>query len=214
MELTGFLNNIAVAVEEKIGPRLSEGEYRLGILDLKHLSEIEPLNQQFESLLFRCPKCRKATAFFSLGPIDNYLDNEKKSLISCRHCPHSLSIPKIADIRTQQPELYNFLRVEDWKFTKILSKTGIASHLSLSEHTFTFQYEDASGQKQIMVEVPHNKLKELKNLALRQPIRVKVKVFESSQLDPRYFLSKMQSSLDRFLTSCLRYELLSLSKSK
>jgi len=46
MEMSGFLNNIAISLEKIVGAQLSKGEYRLGTMDLNSVSEIAPLNQR------------------------------------------------------------------------------------------------------------------------------------------------------------------------
>ncbi|NVM29959.1 MAG: hypothetical protein HWN65_14045 [Candidatus Helarchaeota archaeon] len=51
--MSGFLNNMAKTLENFIGSKLLEGQYRLGMLDLKPISEIQPLNQKYEAILLR-----------------------------------------------------------------------------------------------------------------------------------------------------------------
>ena len=108
MELDGLFNNIALTLENPIGIQLQKGEYRLGIIDLSSITEIQPLNQKFEALVSQCKQCGKNTAFLSLQSLDNYLDVEKRSCIQCRHCQTLVQLPKVQKIRDTQGKEFNF----------------------------------------------------------------------------------------------------------
>ncbi len=210
MEMSGFLNNIAIALEKFIGTQISEGEYRLGTMDLSSLSEIAPLNQTFEGLLLHCQKCGKSTAFLSLGRLDNYIDIEKKSVLQCRHCMFEMKIPKLQKVREVQDRDYNFLEIEDWKPVKILSKRGQLVNISLPERNFMFQIQDG---KEFTIEIPVKKLKQVQNVRVQQHYRVKAKVFQSKRLDPKKtFLKKPEQNPELLLE--YKYELISISKVK
>lgn len=208
--MSGFLNNIAIALEKFVGEQLSKGEYRLGTIDLNSVSEIAPLNQKFEILLLNCHKCGKVTAFLSLGQLDNYIDNEKNSILRCRHCQLETKIPKLQQVRQEQNRDYNFLEIEDWKSTKILSKRGKIINLSISDKKFLFQISDGN---EIKVEIPPTKLKQLQNIKLFQNYRVKLKVFQSKMLDPKKAFLKKPEQMPE-LSYMQKYELISVSKVK
>ena len=210
MEMSGFLNNIAISLEKFVGAQLSKGEYRLGTMDLSSVSEIAPLNQTFEALLHRCQNCGDVTAFLSLGRLDNYIDTEKKSILQCRHCKFELKIPKIQQVRESQDREYNLLEVESWKSTKILSKKGHIVNISLPKRNFIFQMPDGNN---ISIEIPPSKLKQVQNVRVRQNYRVKAKVFQSKKLDPKKtFLKKPDQNPELSLE--YKYELISISKVK
>ena len=211
MGLNDILNNIALSLENLA--QLEAGEFRLGMLDLDSLSEIQPLNQKFEAILFRCKNCGKTTAFLSLKSIDHFIDVEKKSILQCRHCQFEMQIPVAQEIRAAQGKVYDFLQLESGTFTKILTKKGRLVQFSTSEAKITFESSENLEQKEFQIEVPQNKLKQLNNLQNRQLYRFKIKVYTSTVLNPQgAFIKKSGQSSETIQIQ--KYELLSLSKIK
>jgi len=210
VELSSFLNNVALTLENLIGSQLQKGQYRLGFIDLQNLSEIQPLNQKFEILISRCKSCGNATAFLSLQQLDHYLDIEKQSILECRHCQFKVQIPKIHQIREKQGKIYNFLQVQDWQFTKIISKKGRILTISKQERKIQLQYEDQNRNKTIVVEIPKNKAKLLSKLQIQGLYRFKAKIFISKIIDPKQsFLTQLKKGSPTLIPS-YKYELISI----
>jgi hypothetical protein len=212
LELTGFLTVLSETLEREIGVQLMEGEFRLGTLDLKDVTELQPLNQRFEVLLLCCPKCKKSTAFLSLGTIDKYLDVEKNSVAQCRHCQYQLKVPKVAQIRAQQDREFDFLTIEEWKPTRILSKKGLITEISLPSRKLKFEYQDPPEKKTIAIEVPPAKLKLIRNLPLHRSHRLRIQVLTARKLDPRSVIRKGGVKAPSSVVPTFKYKLLSLTK--
>lgn len=211
MGLNDVLNNIALWLENHL--ELQEGEFRLGKLNLESLTEIQPLNHNFEAILFRCEKCGKNTAFLSLKSIDHFIDVEKKSILQCRHCQFEMQIPIAQAIRESQGKEYDFLQLQSWTFTKILIKKGLLLHFSIPEAKIEFQYEENSELKTIQIEVSQNKLKLLHNLQIGQSYRLKIKVYISRILNlQKAFIKKPDQSAEAI--ELQKFELLSITKAK
>ncbi len=203
---------MAIAIETLIGSQLSKAEYRLGTLDLQSLSEIEPLNQQFEALVLRCGACGAATAFLSLQTLDKYIDVEKNSTLQCRHCQYERRIPKISAIRETQGGPHNFLQVEGWHSTKILSKKGQLIQVQRLVSQIKLKSIDPSERSEWVVELPRNKRKLLATLRVGQKYRFKAKILESKSIDARKSFLQKSSQASPTLKTQRKYQLLSLSK--
>ena len=160
-----------------------------------------------------CKKCGKSTAFLSLGSIDNYVDNEKKSELQCRHYQHEIQVPKIKMIREAQGKADNFLQLQEKRFSKIISKKGRLTRISARDRKLQFEYIEKTEIKVLDIEIPPNKLKLVQKLQVQQSYRIKVKVFETALLDPRRAL---QTTLDSSSEPLIiyNYELLNISKFK
>lgn len=211
MEMSGILNDIALYLEKNA--HLQKGEFRLGMLNLESMAEIAPLNQKFEALLISCRECGKTTAFLSLKNIEHFLDIQKKSVVQCRHCQFEMQIPETRRIREMQGKIYDFLQLQDWNFTKILSKKGMLLQFSVAERQITFQLPESAEQEPLRLEVPPNRIKLLRDLQIGQKYHFKAKVYQSAILNPqRAFLKKMAQKPES--EQIQRYELLSLTKVK
>lgn len=213
MGLSGFLNNLALTLESIIGFKLAEGEYRLGMLNLEPVTEVQPLNRTYEAILLRCKKCGKSTAFLSLGRIDHYIDVEKKSKLQCRHCQFETQVPKIQEIRATQGKTDDFLQLQEKHFTKIISKKGKLTHFSARERKLQFEYTERGVKKRLDIDIPQNKLPFIQKIQVQQPCRIKIKLFETALLDPRRALqTTLDSSSEPLVVH--NYELLNISKLK
>jgi hypothetical protein len=212
--MSNFLNNIALTLENLIGAQLSEGEYRLGVLDLKPLSEIAPLNQTYEALLIHCKNCGKSTAFLSLGGLDHYLDDEKMSIISCRHCHLEIQVPKVQKIRDLQGGETDFIQTQVWKPSKILSKRGQLTEILQSKKKIALQISDNVKNESIEIVIPENKLKLLQTLQIGLDYRLKIQVLESQSLDLHSVLLKKYDPTRPSLIPTIKYQLLSISQLK
>lgn len=209
--MSGLLNDIALYLENTA--RLQKGEFRLGMLNLESLTEIAPLNQKFEALISCCRECGKVTAFLALKSIAQFLDVQKKSVIQCRHCHIEMQIPETRKIRELQGNMYDFLRLQDWTFTKILIGKSNLLQVSISERKIMLQNQKNSEQQLIQIEVPLNKIKLLHDLQIGQKYRFKAKVYTSTILNPqKAFLKKPSQNSES--EQIQRYELLSLTKIK
>ncbi|MHA1266092.1 MAG: hypothetical protein ACTSRS_12745 [Candidatus Helarchaeota archaeon] len=214
MEFNDFLSRLAEYIEETIGAQLTKGEYRIGKVDLTPISELVPLNKPFEGLLIRCSNCQKATIFFSLGTIDHYLDEEKRSLVNCRHCHFAMPLPLVRQIRQKQGQEYNFLMAQDWKLTKILLKRGKILEVSPANFAFIFQFENETGTDAVEIKVPPQKFKNFQSIVPHLTYRLKIKVFQALLIEPRSFLQKTASLSQPQTIPIFKYELISLFKVK
>jgi len=212
--MSNFLNNIALTLENLIGAQLSEGEYRLGVLDLKPLSEIAPLNQNYEALLVRCKNCGKSTAFLSLGRLDHYIDDEKRAILPCRYCQFEIQVPKIQKIRELQGRENDFLQMQAWESAKILSKKGRLTKISKSEKKIYLRISENLKDESIEVVIPQSKLKLLETLQTGLNYRFKTQVFESKIIDLRSFLLKKYDPMHPSFIPITKYQLISLSQIK
>ncbi len=192
----------------------NEEVLRLGTLDLHSLTEIQPLNQKFEILLFHCQRCGKNTAFLSLQNLDHYIDVEKQSVLQCRHCNQQMQVPKIQEIREKQGKKYDFLQLETWKFIKILSKKGFLVHISLPDRKISFETSEDSPKKGLEIEVPPNKIKLIQKLPTRDIYHVKIEVFESKTMDLRKALLEKPKPGSLPTISSYKYQLVSISRVK
>ncbi len=213
--MSDFLTNISITLEYIVGGQLNQGEYRIGIVNLESVLQLQPLNQKFEALVLKCNNCGKNTAFLSMQQLDHYLDIEKNSQLTCRHCQFKMQIPKIQRVRESQGSQIDFLRIQDKQFVKIISKKGRLIKILKQDRKIQLQSIEIGDSNIIEVEIPQTKIKLLTNLPLQQIYRFKAKVFESKVIDPQKAFLKQQvdpSNLP-FITS-QEYELLTLSKAR